>query len=190
MLKLFLVFFVLTLVVMFLMSWMGRDLGKTIKGGIVTFELAGSPARAWEMLSTWKDADAGLLGTARTQIRVDFLFIALYPVSIALACLLVRNRYGSWGELWLTLGGVLACAQLFAGLFDVCENLALLKVIRTFEGAASQADFVATVPPVPEWAALFATCKFGLVIAGVLYAVIGFAAIPRGVRVLLDAVGA
>lgn len=189
MFKLFLVFFVLTLVVMFLMSWMGRDLGKKVKGGIVTFELAGSPVRAWEMLSTWK-AEDDLLRTVRTQIRIDFLFIALYPVAIALACLLARGRYAGWGEPWPTFGGVLACAQLLAGLFDVCENLALLEVIRTFESAASQADFVAAVPPAPEWAALFATCKFGLVIAGVLYSLVGFAGIPRGVRVLLDALGA
>ncbi len=130
-----------------------------LPGGIVAFELAGSERRATEIVELWRSK--GLLEVASDQIRLDFLFLLLYPTAIALGCLLARRHLGRSSSRLSAWGRVLARAQVATAGFDAVENWALLRILGGESGA-----WAAT-------AAVFASLKFGLVLAGLLYAAAG-----------------
>ncbi len=147
-----------------------------LPGAILDFEFAGSDCRAAEIVDLWRDQD--LLEVATNQVRFDFLFLFLYPTAIAFGCLLARRHLGEntsvppeggkWGLL-SALGGILARAQVLSGAFDAAENLALLRILdAATPGSVGAASGLAT------WAAIFASLKFGLVLAGCGYAAAGF----------------
>ncbi len=130
-----------------------------VPGSIVAFELAGSERRAARIVDLWRQE--GLLEVAANQIRLDFLFLLLYPTAIALGCLLARRHLGRSSSRLSAWGRVLARAQVATAGFDAVENWALLRILGGESGA-----WAAT-------AAVFASLKFGLVLAGLLYAAAG-----------------
>jgi hypothetical protein len=71
--------------------------------------------------------------TTRRQLRSalywDFLFILLYPTSNALACFMAGRFLAAQGVRF-RISLVIILLQPLAGLFDVLENLILLKVIN------------------------------------------------------------
>lgn len=115
--------------------------------GIISLQLAGDQATAAAILQSW--AQAGATQAARDSLRVDTLFLLVYPVTLALACRLLAGGLGDG----LTRAGrrvswaVLACAPL-----DAMENLALSAMLT--RGAD---PFLASA------ASLCAGIKFGLV---------------------------
>ncbi|MFQ5434212.1 MAG: hypothetical protein ACE5FD_04980 [Anaerolineae bacterium] len=154
--RLFVFFFVLTLVVMAALQILGRPLTTdAAPAGIVSFELAGDLASARQMIASW-GPDGGAY--AGLNLGLDFLFMALYPVAIGLGCVLV-------GRTWLPfVGSLLAWGQLAAGLLDVVENASLIQVLL---GANTE-----WWPGLARWCAI---PKFSLVVLGLVFVLVGTA---------------
>ncbi len=120
--------------------------------GIVSFELAGSPAQAAAILQSW-DARAQL--HAAFSLGFDYLFMLAYASAIALAALWVSEGLAGWTG---RLGVVMAWAMGLAGLADAAENALLWRILLN-DAAESY----------PAWASRAATLKFGIIGLALLY---------------------
>lgn len=130
---------------------------KAAPSGIVSFELAGTPKKARAMLESW-DARARLYNAF--GLGFDFLFMPVYSIALSMGVLLARSRRtGSWYE----LGSWLGWGALAAPLFDSVENLALFTILNG-----------SPVTPYPQLATVCAIIKFGLILAGLAYGLIGW----------------
>ena len=129
--------------------------------GIVSFELAGSPAKARTILASW---DAQARQHALFSVRLDFLFIIAYSTLLSLACVWVaeRLRARNGSSRLVRIGWSLAWLQWLAGLFDAVENIALLRMLG---GAVAQ--------PWPRIAQVCAVIKFALLLGGAVFTVFG-----------------
>ena len=134
--------------------------------GVVSFELAGTVERTWQILDSW-DVETQL--RAAFGLGLDFVFIITYASTIAFGCGLasqvLKDRnwpLNSWGSL-------LSWAVILAALLDIVENIALLTII-----------FGSVTSPWPEIARWCAIPKFILVFIGVVYVIYG------GVVLLVD----
>ena len=132
--------------------------------GMVSFELAGSVAEVRRILASW-DETARI--SAAFSLGLDYVFLALYPTTIALACLRAARPFAAGGSRLAALAPLavwLAWGQWLAGLLDAIENAALYRVL---------------LGPVTEpWPAVARACalpKFALVLAGLFYAAAGAA---------------
>jgi len=124
--------------------------------GIVSFELAGTLAAAQAMMASW-DSSAHL--HAAFSLGLDYLYMPLYAVTIALACLRAAATSLRSPQAAAALGVLLAWGLGLAALLDAVENIALWQVLQ---GSAT-----AAWPVVARWCALI---KFALVIAGLFFA--------------------
>lgn len=161
---LFFVFLVLTLLVSTALMRLGRPLQRA-GAGIVAYELAGDLATAQRMRQQW--GERGRLYAA-LNLGLDYLYLVLYPITIALGCVLVAEGQTAQGIFFSRVGILLAWAQFAAGLLDAVENYALIRLLL---GADDE-----RWPPLARGCALV---KFGIVGLGLLYVLIGL------VRVLL-----
>jgi hypothetical protein len=118
---------------------------------IVHLELARTRVKAHDIVQEWKDQ--GLLARARRTVLWDFAFIPAYTAALALACLLVAGAFGPRTVTAPALLRAAAWLPLLAGLFDVVENLALLRMLRS----------ATAVSPWPQLAFACAAPKFVLV---------------------------
>ena len=141
--------------------------------GIISFELARDEAQAIAVLASW-EAPARL--RAAFSLGLDFLFIPIYTAALTLTCLWAarfrreRRRF-PYSLVVIGMPGILlAWAQMGAGLMDVVENIALLRMLL---GGVSA--------PWPQIASLCAFSKFGLLAAGMLYSLIALAAYASAV---------
>ncbi len=120
--------------------------------GIVSYELAGTAAKAADILASW-DANAQL--HAAFSLGFDYLYMLAYTVTLALALVwLVQGRPGFASS----LGVVIAWAMGIAGLADATENYFLWQMLTV--GPADMAAMIA------RGAALL---KFALIIFAFLY---------------------
>ena len=88
---LFWVFLLTTLALFVLFRFLNAPLiTPAASGGIVTFELAGSPTRAQSILDSW-DARAKLF--ASFGLGLDYLFMPLYSLALMLGTLLAAGRH-------------------------------------------------------------------------------------------------
>ena len=162
--------------------------------GIVSFELAGTPEQAKLMIDVWTNRVRILTFTdgentnaliepaegnviefseetaepvlynpipvlyAAFSLGLDYLFMPLYALAIALGALLAGGRHSGWVK---SLGAVAGWGALGAAAFDAVENFALWQLL-TNEVAR----------PWPELAAICAKIKFGLILVGIVYALI------------------
>ncbi len=125
--------------------------------GIVSFELARTAGNAFDMLASWNDA---ALLYAAFGLGFDFLFMPLYATALSMAVLLAAGRRrGAW-QAW---GSLLGWGAFGAVLFDVVENMALFDMLRN--GATDS-----VVAAAFWWASL----KFGLILLGMAYALVGW----------------
>ena len=157
-------FFAFTLAVMLCINLLGKPLiTSAAPFGIVSFELAGSVEKSQLILDSW-DYEAQL--SAAFSLGFDYLFMALYSTTIALACL--------WGSRMLQArsipgagaGVLLAWGLWLAAFLDGLENIALGLIL-----------FNAPAAPWPQVAQVSALLKFLLIFAGLVYAF--FASIIR-----------
>ena len=133
--------------------------GEVAPAGIVSLELAGSAARASEILASWRAE--GVLGWASANVLLDYSFLAAYAaLGVALAVTVAEGG----GRPMVSLSLVAAWGMWAAGASDSLENIGLLIMIG---GRVS--DFVASATR------LFAVVKFGLIAVGVTWVVIGWA---------------
>lgn len=129
--------------------------------GVIDFELARTSEKASEYYALLGDEGRD---EARKQLYLDFGYLVLYGLFYAGACLVVAARAAERGMAKLARwGGPFALAGLVAAGCDAVENIALLRVL---DGHTDQ--------PWPGIAFTFASAKFLLISAAVLYAVIGF----------------
>ena len=149
--------------------------------GIVSFELAHSVDQAAMIVTEWKrstlplssvagQANADVVNVAYTfaafGLGLDYLFMPVYGLTLALGTLLAGARQGGKFKL---LGAVAGWGALAAMLFDAVENYALFQILL---GRVMQ--------PYPQVAFLCATVKFILLIFGLVVALAGWLA-PRKV---------
>ncbi|WP_437731826.1 hypothetical protein [Sorangium sp. So ce1335] len=130
--------------------------------GIVSFELAGTTARARRIVESWDDA-ARL--NAAFSLGIDYLFLAVYASGLALACVMAADALRKRGLPGAALGAALGWGQWLAGLLDATENAALFGILRGCDEALW--------PPLARWCAL---AKFCLVGAGITVGLVGYCA--------------
>ena len=145
--------FPLTWLVMLALQRIGEPLRTpAAPNGIISFELAGTAAKANEIGLSWAPANFFYAGLS---LGLDYLYMPLYAGSIALCCVLLAR--GTERALQFT-GVLLAWAQLLAGGLDAVENYALIQIIL---GESSE-----------FWPILAKYCalpKFALVALGLLF---------------------
>ena len=126
--------------------------------GIIDFELAGTEARAAEILAAW---DERAREAARAQTRADdFLYIPVYVLALSAAAGAVATRVRS--RTLARLGVALAWAMFPAGLFDLVENRQMMAELES--GADGE---------LAELARTMAQIKFAIVYATLAYALVG-----------------
>jgi hypothetical protein len=103
---------------------LGASLAKTVPNGIVALELAWSPSRADAILRAW---DVTQKSAAIRQTCWDFLFLIAYPLAFSFSCAIISHHVRSPLS---DIGVAIAWLVLFAGLFDACENVCLLRMLR------------------------------------------------------------
>ena len=120
----FFIFFVLTFVTMIALRFVDRRLQTAAApDGIISFELAGSLPAAEAIIIAWGETGRML---AAVSLGLDFLFIFLYATTIGLGCILVIRGLSRAVQ---RLGLLLAWGQVAAGLLDIVENVALIRLL-------------------------------------------------------------
>ena len=141
--------------------WFGQVLHtEAAPNGIVSFELAGTAESAGEILQSWSPRARAV---ALLIQGFDSLYLVLYPAWYALAMVLLATRLGGR---WARAGLLLSWLVLLAAPLDAVENYALNQ--QLLYGADD------------GYAALSLWCalpKFGLVIAGSVYLLLGLVAL-------------
>ena len=132
-----------------------------VPSGIISFELAGNAAAATAMLRAWGPA---LSEAARIQTWVDFAYLAVYAPTLALAAGLAVGPWAKRSASLSGLGVLLSWGALAAGLLDVIENAAMLRMLTD-----APSDALALL------ARICAIGKFTLILATVTYALFGAA---------------
>ena len=170
--RLFFMFLALTLILFAIFRVLDQPLHTdAAPGGIVSFELAGNPQTARAITDSWKQLSLLLSSVAGQPnpdivnvayvfaafgLGLDYLFMPLYALALALATLLVSGRHSGWMK---SLGVTAGYGAFAAALFDAVENYALLQMLL----GNIQSSY-------PVLAAFCAILKFGLLAFGVLYA--------------------
>lgn len=129
--------------------------------GMVPFELTGGQDRADEVMAEWGDEGQD---AAREQLWIDFAYLLAYGAFLTLALAATRDLALERGWRRLSSVGryVVAFGALSAG-FDALENICLLL---TLDGAGAAFPLLATI---------FASIKFALLAAAILYILAGLA---------------
>ncbi len=157
--RVFLALLVLTLLALWGIEVLDRPLKtEASPHGIVSFELARTPAVAWHILEAWGPEGRVYAGLS---LGLDYLFLFLYASTLALGCTIVSCTLPR--GLWAAAGCVLAWAQVGAACLDAVENYALIRVLLG-----------STASGWPAVAFFSAVGKFALVVPGILYVLGGF----------------
>lgn len=187
--RFFLTFLLLTLILFAIFRVLDKPLRTSAApNGIVSFELALTPARAKSIIDVWtgrtiiytdgenQNAMTAQPGEPFTYnpipiiyasfgLGIDYLFMPLYAFALAFGTLLAAGRHGGWLK---SLGAVAGYGAFAAALSDAVENYALFQVLLgAFES------------PFPEIAFYCALVKFGLLVFGLVVALVG-GLLPRG----------
>lgn len=129
-------------------------------GGIVAFELAGTPERAAALLESW---GAEGRAAARESLVLDQGYLVAYSSVLALAATEAGVAFGDRG--WrrtARLAGPLGWAQYVAAGCDAVENAALFAVV----GGSTRTGL-------PALARRAALVKFALIALGLPYGLVG-----------------
>ncbi|HZS09653.1 MAG TPA: hypothetical protein VFD58_32800 [Blastocatellia bacterium] len=137
--------------------------------GILSFELARTPAEADEIIRSWEEPEQH---SARIGLYWDYLYLVAYSSWIAMCCVLAArwlSIIGKWravaGTIIVGIGAILAWAQFGAALCDAAENFALLRELSGSRDAL--------------WPVVARNCarvKFGIAYAGIGYFLLGLPA--------------
>ena len=149
---LFYAFLVLTILIFGVFRVLDAPLRTTAApSGIVSFELAREPDTAHGIINSW---DSNALLFAAFGLGLDYLFMPAYALALSLGILLMMNGRTGW---YLQVSAWMGWGIFVAALLDAVENYALwIELTGT------------VVSPYPELAALCASVKFALLVAGLL----------------------
>jgi hypothetical protein len=150
--RVFVPLLIATLAITFLFRFIGPA-----QPTIVDFELAGSVEKAGQIISAWNATDRIRAGFS---LGFDYLYMPVYSTTIALACVLAAGVLKR--RAWHSVGWLLAWSLWIAAICDAIENLALFTELLGNN-----------VAPWPQIAQICATIKFGLILLGLLYVVVG-----------------
>jgi hypothetical protein len=125
--------------------------------GMVSFELAHTPANALAIIDSW-DTRAQLY--AAFGLGFDFLFLPVYALALSLGSLLAAGRHPGW---FSYTGSFVCWGVILAASLDAVENIALWNSLL----GTINSDGIS----VAYWCASF---KFGLILMGILYGVVGW----------------
>ena len=140
--------------------------------GIVSFELAGTARQADAILASWRQGSLLLSSVpggnadipnipylyASFGLGLDYLFMPAYALALSMGILLAAAQHR--GILSKT-GAWMGWAALAAAGFDAVEDYALLQMMR--------GELMSSWP---RAAAACAIAKFGLLLAGILFALV------------------
>jgi hypothetical protein len=128
--------------------------------GIVGFEVAGSQARAAEILAEW---GGNGIDAAKASLWVDYAYIAAYGTFLVLACSATRDLAVERGWARMAAWGVAAIPFAAAGAaFDAIEDVGLLLAVNQRGGALA-----------PRLAQICASFKFALLAVAIAYLLAG-----------------
>jgi hypothetical protein len=150
--RVFVPLLIATLVITFLFRFIGP-----VQPTIVDFEWAGSVDKAQTIIDAWNQTDRIRAGFS---LGFDYLYMPVYSTTIALGCILAAGVLRR--KAWHTIGILLAWGLWIAAIFDATENLALFTELLGNN-----------VAPYPQIAQICATIKFGLIVLGLLYVIVG-----------------
>lgn len=138
--------------------------------GIVSFELAGTSDKAFQILVSWEPVyqsgppfivqPSGKLFAA-FGLGLDYLFMPVYATALSLGILLAAGRHEGR---FATYGAWLGWGAYTAALFDTVENYALVQILLMNQLRS----------PYPQVASVCAIVKFGLLVLGLVFALIGW----------------
>jgi hypothetical protein len=158
--KSFIVLLILTILIMVIMNVIGALLiTPAAPNGIISFELAFSPTRAQQMISSWSP-DAQL--RAAFIQGLDFLFPLVYSIALGLVCLFTSSMLRSRGKPLSRLGELIAWGLILAALCDYIENIALAAEL-----------FGKVQSPFPEIAGICAVIKFTMILVAIAFITFG-----------------
>lgn len=140
--------------------------GAPLKGpgtvlGIVDLEFAFNHHRAEEIYQNWLYTFADGLPRVTIAIRhtwLDFVFIFFYSFFLFFGSKSVSESFS--GKI-SALGKLLAMASLYAGLFDIFENIGILAMLKGNTGGA-----------IPLFTGIFSSMKWILVICSLMYIIV------------------
>lgn len=168
---LFLAFLAGTLILFAVFRILGTPLQTSdAPNGIVSFELASNAEKVFQILVSWEPIvqegppmiiqPSGKLFAA-FGLGIDYLFMPVYATALALGILLAAGRHSGW---FASLGVWLGWGAYAAAIFDAVENYALARMLLLNQ----------IWSPYPQVAAISATIKFGLLVLGLVYALVGW----------------
>ena len=124
--KLVLLLFIVTVLCIFSMRFFDAPLKNDIcKSGIISFELAKDLSVSEDIMDSWNERSKV---SASLSMGFDFLFLLVYSSFIGLLIFRVRNKMKK-DHFLQKLGKILIYAIFLAALFDVIENIALIKLL-------------------------------------------------------------
>lgn len=158
--KLTFTLFYLLLISITVMRYFDRFLiNETAEFGIISFELSKTLERAQEIIDSWSNLSKTYAGLS---LGFDFLFLFIYSLFIAILIHKLNERL--WAEKpFYKVGIILIWTMFFAAIFDVIENVSLIKLLI---GGHQQ-----------FWVSIgyyFAVFKFILIITAILYIIVNF----------------
>ncbi len=154
--------FLLTLLVMAILQLVNSPLITTAAPlGIVSFELAGTPAVAENILTSW---DTNAQVHAGFSLGLDYLFMILYASAISLACLWAMDILHDRDWPLALAGSWIAWGVWLAAILDAIENIVLVMILFGSQG-----------PFLPLIARVCAVSKFSLIFIGVVFVLFGLA---------------
>jgi hypothetical protein len=133
-----------------------------VRGGdIIAFEFVWTPERALRLLQAWGPAKQE---AARVSVWVDFPFIPAYAALLTgLVLLAARASRGGLQR----VGPGLALMPWLAGLFDVVENVCLLRILASVgDGPSALMTGLAGTCAAVKFALLIACAGYVLVAGG------------------------
>lgn len=150
----------------FVMTYIMGNIGAPLRGpgtdlGIIDLEFAFIPERATSIFQNWNYSYAG--GITRTALAIrhtwlDFVYIFFYACFFFLSNKAISAHFSGWVS---TLGKWAAMAALYAGLFDIIENLGLLCMLNGFTGAV-----------VPALTGIFSVLKWTLIFFSIFFMIV------------------
>ena len=127
--------------------------------GIVSLELAGTPAVAQQIYAAWGESGHR---AAQYNIKIDFLYLMVYGVALSIGCAVARRWWLPRSVRLAQLGAALTWMMLVAAASDACENAMMWHAIHDTTNALW-----------PALARVFAIGKFALIAVGLLYILCG-----------------
>ena len=125
----------------------------TAPNGIVSFELAQTLPKSQAILASWNEQAKTFVGLS---LGFDFLYITIYTVFLALLLYFSVEKLSDNKALY-KIGKVLIYLIFLAGLFDVIENIALIRLLSGHQQVV--------LSKIAYWAA---SLKFSIIILGIL----------------------